>query len=205
MVGAEPPSLFGISAETYDGVEPQAVEFRVTAPGACGASLIGSTREWARDQRAAWGPGIPGLTQYEAQRACGPIAVEALLRFNANNPDLNMIADIFNYAKDHGLWRGSMQGPGSEQKLLEHYGIEVHDAMWGLRLREASDKIIASLACGKPVIISTLSHYFFVEGYGNGLFFVGHTGRSKRGGAARMTISDIYWKGGDPLVLLIPK
>jgi hypothetical protein len=179
-----------------------AAEFPEDAPRA-GGSLYGSTFRWERDQRAAWGSGIPGLTAYEAQAGCGPIAAEALVRFFAGDPNLNKIREIFNVAESKGYWNGAMQGPGSEQKLLADLGVQVGDPIWSGNL----DQLIReSLDKGKPVIVSTNHHYFFVEGYNNnGQLFVGYTGETMRCGAAQMSLDWISQCGGGGVALLIPK
>ena len=190
----------------YDasGLTPQRVDavFPEDAPRA-GGSLYGSTFRWERDQRAAWGGGIPGLTSREGQAGCGPIAAEALVRFFAGDPNLNRIREIFDLAKRKGYWNGAMQGPGSEQKLLADLGVQVSDPIWSGNLYQL---IRESLDRGKPVIISTNSHYFLAEGYNNnGQLFVGHTGETKRCGAAQMSLDWISQCGGGGVALLIPR
>jgi hypothetical protein len=171
-----------------------------------GGSLYGSTFRWERDQRAAWGGGIPGLTSYEGQGGCGPIAAEALVRLFAGNSQLNKIREIFNLAENKGYWSGAMKGPGSEQKLLADLGIQVGDPIWISNLGPAERMIRESLDRGKPVIISTNRHYFLAEGYNNnGQLFVGYTGEVMRGGAAQMSLSEISRLGSGGLALLIPK
>jgi hypothetical protein len=180
-----------------------------TGASRSGGSLIGSTFEWARNQQAAWGAGIPGLTTSEGRAACGPIAAEALVRFFANDPNLDKIAEIFNYAKNTGLWNGAMQGAEAERKLLVHYNIQVDNVIWVSDLGSGETQIVGSLRQGKPVIISTNRHYFFVEGYNEGSrrFFVGYTGQimGNYGGTAQMTLSQISNAGNGALALLIPK
>lgn len=168
-----------------------------------GGSLYGSTFRWERDQRAAWGGGIPGLSSYEAQAGCGPIAAEALVRFFAGNPNLNRIREIFDLAKRKGYWNGAMQGPDSEQKLLADLGIQVSAPIWSGNFYQL---IRESLDRGKPVIISTNNHYFLAEGYdSNGQLFVGYTGETMRCGAARMSLDWISQCGGGGVALLIPR
>ncbi len=199
---AETPSLFGVSADSYNGAEPQAVELKMTAPGVCGGSLHNSGVRWERNQ-GEWN--LP----YDIRSAgCGLIAAEALVRFNAGVPDLDKIYEIKNTAASKNLWdqNQGMHGPGmaGEQGLLDALGIQV-DIFWDLKLSVIQQKVVESLKCGKPVIISTRSHYFFAEGYNDsGQFFVGYTGEIKTG-RSWMTISDMYNSGGDPLVPLIPK
>ena len=190
------PGLKGVSdVKSAQGDSPRA-----------GVSLAGSTFRWERDQRAAWGAGIPGLTTYEAQGGCGPIAAEALVRFLAGNPKLDKIREIFSLAKAKGYWNGAMRGPASEQALLKDLGIKVSDPVWVSTLGPAERMIRGSLDKGKPVIISTLRHYFFVGSYNNnGQFFVGYTGETMRGGDAQMTLSEISWLGNGGLALLIPE
>jgi hypothetical protein len=169
-------------------------------------SLAGSTFRWERDQRAAWGGGIPGLTTNEAQGGCGPIAAEALVRFLAGAANLDRIREIFNLAKNKGYWNGAMKGPASEQALLRDLGIQVGDPVWVTSLSPGERMIRESLDRGKPVIISTNRHYFFAEGYNNnGQLFVGYTGEVMRGGYAQMTLSDISRLGNGGLALLILK
>jgi hypothetical protein len=202
-------SLDGMTLPEYNfgDLAPQyvAAEFPLDAPRA-GGSLNGATFRWERDQRAAWGGGIPGLTISEAKASCGPIAAEALVRFFRNDARLNMIVDIFNLAKSKGYWNGAMKGPASEQKLLADFGIQVGDPVWVTNFALAERMVRESLDRGKPVIISTNRHYFFAEGYNNnGQLFVGYTGEVMRGGSAQMTLSDISRLGNGGLALLIPR
>ncbi|HOW89177.1 MAG TPA: hypothetical protein PL037_02765 [Elusimicrobiales bacterium] len=199
---AEPPGLFGVSAESYDGAEPKAAEFKPIEPGVCGGSLRNSSKRWERNQ-ADW-----NLTWDIRSAGCGLIAAEALVRFNAGAPGLDKINEIKNTAVSKNLWdqNQGMHGPGmaGEQGLMDALGFQV-DIFWGLQLSVIWQKVVASLNCGKPVIISTRSHYFFVEGYNDaGQLFVGYTGEIKTG-QSWMTLSEIYNSGGDPLVPLIPK
>jgi hypothetical protein len=205
-----PSALDGMawSDADFDAPSPKAVPGVIFPQGyapRAGGSLYGSTFRWERDQRAAWGAGIPGLTISEGRGACGPIAAEALVRFVRNDSKLNMIAEIFRLAKSKGYWNGAMQGPASERTLLADLGIQVGDPIWVSNLGPAERMIRESLDRGKPVIISTNRHYFFAEGYNNnGQLFVGYTGEVMRGGSAQMTLSEISRFGGGGLVLLIP-
>ncbi len=188
------------------GLTPQrvAAEFPEDAPRG-GGSLYGSTFRWERDQRAAWGSGIPGLTANEGQSACGLIAAEALIRHNSNNASLDKIVEIRNTAVRNGRWdqNNGMHGPGEEKALLADFGVQVGEPVWSGNL----DQLIReSLDKGKPVIISTNAHYFFVEGYNNnGNLFVGYTGETMRCGAAQMTLGWISQCGGGGVALLIPQ
>lgn len=203
IAGANPLSLFGTSAGSYDGAEPQAVEFKLEGESRAGRSLIGSTFEWARDQ----GSNIPGLTASQRMAACGPIAAEALVRFFANAPHLDRIVEIFNYARHNDLWNGAMRGPEAERKLLAQYNIQVDQVLWISDLASGERQVRESLERGKPVIISTNRHYFVAQGYYNGRFFVGHTGNivAQYGGSAQMTLSQIKSAGNGGLALLIPR
>jgi hypothetical protein len=188
------------------GLTPQRVDavFPEDAPRG-GGSLYGSTFRWERDQRAAWGGGIPGLTASEGQSACGLIAAEALIRHNSNNLNLDKIVEIRNTAVRNGRWdqNNGMHGPDSEQQLLADFGVRVSAPIWSGNLYQL---IRESLDRGKPVIVSTNAHYFFVEGYNNnGQLFVGYTGEVMRCGAAQMTLDQISGCGGGALALLIPQ
>lgn len=206
LLHADNSALSQISLSEYQGAvqAPERLEaaFPEDAQQRDGTSLHGATFNWTRDQRAAWGGGIPGLTTSEAKAGCGPIAAEGMVRFFKKDPNLDMIAEVFRVAKSKGYWNGAMQGPGSEQKLLADLGIQVSEPIWNgteQQIRESLDK-------GKPVIISTQRHYFFVGGYNNnGQLFVGYTGQTMKCGAAQMTLSAISQCGGGSLALLIPQ
>lgn len=177
------------------------------APRAIG-SLAGSTFNWERDQRAAWGGGIPGLTPNEGQNACGLIAAEALIRHHSNDPGLDKIVEIRDTAVRNDRWdqNNGMHGAGAEQALLGDFGIQVSAPIMVGDLGQAEQLIRESLDRGNPVIISTLRHYFFAEGYdNNGRLFVGHTGEVMKVGSAQMTLAQISQAGGGSLVLLIPQ
>lgn len=202
---AEAPGLFGITLEAYEGDEPRAVDARMDAPLRAGGSLIGSTFEWARNQGAP----IPGLTDNERWSACGLIAAEALVRFQLNDPTLYKIAELRDIAVRHGRWdqNNGMHGPGAEQALLTDIGLLVSNPVWISDIGQGDMMIRDSLSRGKPVIISTLRHYFFAGGYKNGVIFVGYTGAimGNYGGSAYMTLSQISSAGNGSLALLIPR
>ncbi|MCX5788237.1 MAG: hypothetical protein NTX64_06995, partial [Elusimicrobia bacterium] len=136
----------------------------------------------------------------------GLVAAEGLNRFFAKDPNLDRIAEIKNMAAANGLWdeNSGMHGPPAEQALLANLGIQADVNPVG-DLNSAEQAVIQSLQRGKPVIISTLHHYFLAEGYSNGLFFVGHTGEVMRGCGPRMTLSQISQAGNGNLTLLIPR
>ncbi|MCX5789353.1 MAG: hypothetical protein NTX64_12720 [Elusimicrobia bacterium] len=197
------------SARDVPGVPevPQAV-FAET-PGALGnppggPSLIGATFAWERNQ----GTPIPGMSDGDRWAACGLIAAEALDRFFVKNPNLDQVVNIRNTAAVNGLWdaNSGMHGPAAEQALLADIGLQVDLNQVG-DLNRAQQTIIQSLQRGKPVIISTLRHYFFAEGYNNGLFFVGHTGEvmGNYGGSSQMTLWQISQAGNGSVTLLIPR
>ncbi|MCX5789816.1 MAG: hypothetical protein NTX64_15140 [Elusimicrobia bacterium] len=168
------------------------------------APLIGATFAWERVQGAP----IPGLTDNERWAACGLVAAEGLDRFFAKDPKRNRIVEIKNIAAARGRWdqNSGMHGPPAEQALLADIGLQADMSSAG-DLNSAQQAIIQSLQRGKPVIVSTLRHYFFAEGYNNGLFFVGHTGEvmGNYGGSARMTLWQISQAGNGNLTLLIPR
>lgn len=204
FAGAATPSLFGVSAEPYGGDEPQAVEVSMGEPVRARGSLIGATFEWARNQGAP----IPGMSDGDRWAACGLIAAEALARFNANNPNLDRIVEIRNTAAWNGRWdaNNGMHGPDAERALLADLGMQVSGPVWVGDIGQGDQMIRDSLSRGKPVIISTLRHYFFAEGYNNGVIFVGNTGAimGNYGGSAYMTLSQISWAGNGSLALLFP-
>ena len=179
------------------------------APGALGnppggRSLIGATFAWERVQGAP----IPGLTDSERWAACGLVAAEGLDRFFAKDPNRNRIVEIKNTAAARGRWdqNSGMHGPAAEQALLADIGLQADMSSAG-DLNSAQQAIVQSLQRGKPVIVSTLRHYFFAEGYNNGLLFVGHTGEvmGNYGGSAQMTLWQISQAGNGNVTLLIPR
>ena len=184
---------------------PQAVPANIPAAPANppdAAPLIGATFAWERVQGAP----IPGLTDSERWAACGLVAAEGLDRFFAKDANLDKIVEIKNIAAANGLWdeNSGIHGPLAEQTLLANLGIQVDVNPVG-DLSSAEQTVIQSLQRGKPVIISTLRHYFLAEGYSNGLLFVGHTGEVMRGCGPQMTLSQISQAGNGNLTLLIPR
>ena len=170
-----------------------------------GSSLIGATFNWERSQHLP----IDGLTTTQRLSACGLIAAEALQRFLAKKPNLDNIVPIMNLAVTHGLWASGqgMHGPAAEHQLLSDMGVKA-DLVYVSGLSSIEQKIIGYLKEGKPVIVNTPRHYFFVEGYADGKFFVGHTGEIMSGfdsaAGPQMTISHINYAGNGISALIVP-
>ncbi len=201
-----PTSLIGSDASLPAPKAVSGFSFPESYGSRDGGSLNGSTVEWARYQ----GTPIQGcMTPSERMAACGPIAAEALVRFLANNSQLNKICDIWSIAKGKGYWNGAMQGPdfAGERGLLRDLNIET-ELVWVSNIGSGERMVRESLDQGKPVIISTRRHYFFAAGYdNNGRLFVGNTGKimSNYGGTERMTLSQISSAGNGSLALLLLK
>jgi hypothetical protein len=112
--------------------------------------------------------------------ACGPTSVAAFV--NSVTGSSFSPGDMFNKAVADGSWRnGEAQGPEEMARLARENGAATaHTA-------GVSDATIqAQLAAGRPVIIDTPGHYFYVTG------FDPKTGRYELGTSA----SDIIASGG---------
>ncbi|MCX5789763.1 MAG: hypothetical protein NTX64_14860 [Elusimicrobia bacterium] len=179
----------------------------VTTSGGAASSLIGATFEWERSQHLP----IDGLTTTQRLSACGLIAAEALLRFVEKKPGLDDIIAIKNLAVAHDLWTSGqgMHGAVTEHELLTYMGVKTDLVPVGGSLSSTQQKMIGYLQEGKPVIVDTPRHYFFVEGYSGGKFFVGHTGEIMRGfdssAGPEMNISHISYAGNGISSLIVPQ
>ena len=152
---------------------------------ATGGSLIGSTVEWTRPYIEK---GRAGWSTDERYSACGLIAAEGLLRFAARDPHLDRIDKIKGIAAGNKLWDGKigMHGLNAEVALLKALNINVLKKS----LASVHDDMVGALAKGKPVILTTTNHYWVVQGYSDGKFFVGNTGYAM-GGKPKMTVEEI--------------
>ncbi|MBI4348828.1 MAG: hypothetical protein HY553_18460 [Elusimicrobia bacterium] len=177
------------------------------APG----SLLANRLDFARPQGKA--EAFPGWSRGDRLSSCGLIAAEALQRVLSRNPELDRIDDIKRRAVEQRLWNASvgMYGIEAERKLIESLGMDVVKVSLWLNARADFDELRATmvnaLGKGKPVIVSTTRHYFFVQGYADGKFFVGATGEilAAYGGRAWMTLDAIAASGATISGILIPQ
>ncbi|MCX5787742.1 MAG: hypothetical protein NTX64_04415 [Elusimicrobia bacterium] len=171
---------------------------------------------WIRDQGVQDGE----LTPAHRMSACGLYAAEALERFWVADANLNKIGDILEFARDRGWWADGMKGAGSEQQLMWHLGakrspplLSINVSLEWVGSANNDDPAVvhmhASLRNGYPVIISTLRHYFFVQGYNSrtGRYFVGPSGRimGNYGGREWMTLPEIGSAGNWSMAILVPQ
>ncbi|MBI4424022.1 MAG: hypothetical protein HY554_09865 [Elusimicrobia bacterium] len=228
--GSSQPALVAMGARTYGNgaftrpgtpADPlPALPYNLESPPeAQTRALFPGGVDWTRAQANA----IPGFSSAERLAACGLIAAEGLERYLYRDAKLDRVSEIRSIAKANGLWTlDGMKGPASEQRLLHLMGIETGLFWLGIDLRSSTleeigkrqdvqqlkQTMLNALAKGRPVIVSTLAHYYLVQGYSQGRFFVGHTGeimswRDPHAGAY-MTLESILKDGYVANGLIIP-
>ncbi|MBI5200496.1 MAG: hypothetical protein HY925_02820 [Elusimicrobia bacterium] len=173
-------------------------------------SLLDNEFDFARAQAKA--ADFPGWRNGDRYSACGLIAAEALQRAVERNPELDRIDEVREIAVDRRLWDANvgMHGLGAEHALVGLVGVDAAKVSLWMNSRadfsELNDTIFHALEEGKPVIVSTTRHYFFIQGWSDGKFFVGHTGEimSAYGGKPYMTLSSIASAGAAITGILIP-
>jgi len=132
----------------------------------------------------------PSLSPAEALAACGPTAVVAFARANGGRIP-SSLKEVVDAASNAGLSSGTtggMNGPGSEQALLEMYGMSST-----LSMAPTQGQIELGAGRSGGEIISTPGHYFTASGYdaNTGKYDVGTSGSDLKGGSTSMTLGEM--------------
>jgi hypothetical protein len=127
-----------------------------------------------------------GLNPADAYAACGPTAAIAFGRWFGVELPVTTVMSV----ASRGLWDATigMHGVAAEQMMLAN-----------LRLSSRLEPVVswshvtAEASLGRPVILDTPGHYYFVDAYdpASGRYHVGTSGTDLRGGTEWMSAAQI--------------
>jgi len=129
-----------------------------------------------------------GLNPIDAYAACGPAAAIAFGRWWGVDLSIGQVMSV----ATRGLWdaNSGMYGVAAEQQLLARLNLpsRLEPINWA--------NVTAEAAAGRPVILDTPGHYYFVDGVrtnvnGIPVYRVGTSGTDLRGGSDWMTAGQI--------------
>jgi hypothetical protein len=183
------PDYGSILDDYIKAKSPRAAAQAAAAPlAAASTSPAATSGAAARDSQF----GV-GLSSADAYAACGPVAAVAFARSYGRNPTIN---EAMTLARSVGWSPGQgMAGIQSEKAMLEKIGVPTI-------LENAVDwnHVGTDSNAGRPVIVSTPGHYFYVTGFNpsNGSYNVGTSGTDLKGGSDWMTPAQMASRMGAP-------
>lgn len=141
-----------------------------------------------------------GLDEQSVANACGPIMAAGLASAIGIGADS---AEVARYGQQTGFWdpqQGVTNRDEGPLALLAHAGV----AGTGITGGEAQKRLARHEAIGINAGVGENSHYFLASGFDpdTGMFDVGSTGTSLRGGAARMSMEQIKSRFGPQIDFL---